>query len=292
MKERMNQYSTQLKRLWNRVRVTSKTLLDKGKTQARKLKPYCQRGKEALAKAWKCLCRWAGELSANTQDLFLKVVTWFFHSAKVLANLLVMLAVDVWMGIFGLVALLLTKVKALYQYLRSRKAVCVPAVLEEHVDAEPVAELTEAETPEICPILVEGVEESAIPVVSEVRPRKRNFFRQVWKGLCAIGRAIRNTVKWIWRLRGLLMSLPVAVAALKLAYANMGRLPEVVGLDIQASGEFARTVSREMAVYGPLALTAFCLLLTVSSKKPLFPWVISVFSLVLPPLIWFLNYYA
>ena len=88
------------------------------------------------------------------------------------------------------------------------------------------------------------------------------------------------------------MAAPVVYFALKLAFQNAKRLPDMVGMDIQASGEFAHTVSREMAVYGPLGITAFCILLTISSKKPLFPCVISVFTLVLPPLIWFLNYYA
>ena len=251
----------------------------------------CGENKVLLPKARKWLSCCAKELSANAQDLFLKTVTWILHTAKVLANMIVTLLVDIWMGIFGLAVLLMTKMKGIYQHIRNRKAARLPAVPQEHAEEEPVAELPEPELPDRRPILVETVEESDVPAVEE-RPRKRHFFRQVWQVLCAIGRAIRNTVKWIWRLRGLLMSLPVAFAAVKLAMFNMERLPELVGLDIQASGEFAHTVSREMAVYGPLGITAFCILLTISSKKPLFPCVISMFTLVLPPLIWFLNYYA
>ena len=99
-------------------------------------------------------------------------------------------------------------------------------------------------------------------------------------------------IKWIWKLRTVIMAVPVVWAAVKFARENMQRLPESVGLDIQASGEFARMITRDQAVYWPLGITAFCLLLMFCSKKPLLPWVISIFSLVLPWLIWITNYYA
>ena len=96
----------------------------------------------------------------------------------------------------------------------------------------------------------------------------------------------------LWRLRGLFLALPVLWAAVKLAIGNWIRLPELVGLNLQATGEFAWTISRKWAVFGPLGVTLFCLLLTICSRKPLFPWIISVFSLLLPILIWMTNYYA
>ena len=106
--------------------------------------------------------------------------------------------------------------------------------------------------------------------------------KQVW----------RVWLRRLWRLRGLILGLPVLWVAVKLAIQNMGRLPEVVGLDIQATGEFAVTISRNWAVYGPLGLTAFCLVLAASARKPLVPLAISIFSLVLPIFIWIINYYA
>ena len=39
----------------------------------------------------------------------------------------------------------------------------------------------------------------------------------------------------------------------------------------------------------PVAITAVCLLMMFLSKKTLYPWLISVFSLVLPLVIWFSN---
>ena len=118
------------------------------------------------------------------------------------------------------------------------------------------------------------------------------YVRKAGAVLVSIGGVIGLIIKWIWKLRAVIISIPVVWAAIKLAMDNMDRLPEQVGLDIQSTGEFARMVSRSEAVYWPLGITLFCILLTVSSKKPLLPWVISIFTLVLPVLIWITNYYA
>lgn len=93
----------------------------------------------------------------------------------------------------------------------------------------------------------------------------------------------------IFRLRKIFMAIPVVYLALRIANENMQRLPEAVGLNFQSTGEFAVMVTREYAVNGPLALTGFCLLLMFFSRKTLFPWVISIFTLVLPYLIYFTN---
>lgn len=96
---------------------------------------------------------------------------------------------------------------------------------------------------------------------------------------------------WAFRLRKIFMALPVLAAAWQLAVYNMENLPETVGFDIQATGEFAQMISRDTAVYGPLGLTCICLVLMFLSRRTVYPWVISLFSLVLPVLIWALNVY-
>ena len=97
---------------------------------------------------------------------------------------------------------------------------------------------------------------------------------------------------WIFRLRKVLMAVPVVVLAFRIAVSNMERLPEHVGLNLQSSGEFAMMVTRSYAVFGPLCVTGFCLLLMFCSRKALFPWIISIFTLVLPYLIYWTNLYA
>ena len=95
----------------------------------------------------------------------------------------------------------------------------------------------------------------------------------------------------LFRLRKLVLAAPVVYAAVKLAYYNREHLPEQVGINIQSTGEFAQMITRDMAVMAPLGLTGACLLLMLCSRKALYPWAISIFTLVLPILILFSNLY-
>ena len=95
----------------------------------------------------------------------------------------------------------------------------------------------------------------------------------------------------LFRLRKIVLSVPVGYAAVRLAFYNRTYLPEQVGINLQSSGEFTQMISRDMAVMGPLGLTAACLLLMFCSRKAMYPWAISMFTLVLPILILFTNIY-
>jgi len=95
----------------------------------------------------------------------------------------------------------------------------------------------------------------------------------------------------IYHLRKFVMAAPVVYYALKLAEYNREHLPEQVGLNLQATGEFAHMISRNMAVMGPLALTIACLLLMFCSRKAMYSWAISIFTLALPLLILISNVY-
>ena len=99
----------------------------------------------------------------------------------------------------------------------------------------------------------------------------------------------KSVWKWVYRLRSVLLAIPVAIGAIVLAIHNQAKLPEMVGINIQATGEYAETVTRSVAVLGPLAVTAVCLLMVFCSRKVLYPWLISLFSLVLPLLIYITN---
>ena len=105
------------------------------------------------------------------------------------------------------------------------------------------------------------------------------------------GRILKRTCIWIYRLRRIIMAIPVVWYAIKLAKYNLQNLPEQVGLNLQANGEFAQMVSRNSAVYGPLGVTAACLLLMFFSRRARYPWIISIFTLVLPFLILITNLY-
>ena len=96
---------------------------------------------------------------------------------------------------------------------------------------------------------------------------------------------------WLFCLRKPVMAAPVVYYAMKLAKYNTAHLPETVGINLQSTGEFAQTISRNMAVMGPLALTLACLLLMFCSRKAMYSWAISIFTLALPLLILFTNVY-
>lgn len=117
------------------------------------------------------------------------------------------------------------------------------------------------------------------------------FLKKTGAVLKVVGSGLRTCGSYLYRLRGFFLAIPVGIAAAILAVFNMNNLPEQVGIDIQRDGSYLMTVSRELAVFGPVAVTALCIFLMVCSKKITYPWLISVFSLVLPLLIYFTNTY-
>ena len=104
-----------------------------------------------------------------------------------------------------------------------------------------------------------------------------------------IGSVLKSIAKWIYRLRGFFMAIPVVLAALYLATKNMARLPDKVGINLLANGQYEYLISRGLAVMGPLVITGVCLVMMFLSRRTVFPWLISIFSLVLPWLIYITN---
>lgn len=103
------------------------------------------------------------------------------------------------------------------------------------------------------------------------------------------GIVLTMTAKWSYQLRSLVLSIPVFVCACALAIRNAALLPEFVGIHMLASGHYQWVISRTTAVLLPLAITGICLVLMACSKKVLYPWLVSVFSLALPLVLWLTN---
>lgn len=131
-------------------------------------------------------------------------------------------------------------------------------------------------------------------------------FVEKWNGFRESLRAAANTTGSVYtkiknvigvlvmvgyRLRKIVLAIPVVYYALKIAGYNGQHLPEKVGLALQSNGEFAYTISRYVAVVGPLALTGGCLVMMLFSRKALYPWAISIFTLILPLLLLVSNLY-
>lgn len=119
----------------------------------------------------------------------------------------------------------------------------------------------------------------------EIQPaweKTKKFSKEAFAWLCV---AWKNIV----RLRKVIAAVPVGVGAIILAINNLSKLPDSVGINIQSDGTFSVLVARELAVLGPIAITAICLLLMFSSKRILTPWLVSLFSLAIPLLLLITN---
>ncbi len=101
----------------------------------------------------------------------------------------------------------------------------------------------------------------------------------------ALGRAWRYTLKF----KKLLLAIPVAIGAVFLAIRNLAVLPDNVGLGLQIDGTYSIMLPKLLAVLAPMAVTALCLLLMFGSKRVLTPWLVSVFTLAFPLLLWIIN---
>ena len=129
-------------------------------------------------------------------------------------------------------------------------------------------------------------------------------FKEKWAGVLERTRPAREKAKEIWdivsvktayawnyvmKFKKLFLCIPVAVFAIILAIRNLFSLPALVGITLAANGDFSFEMIREIAVLAPLLVTGLCLLFVFMSKRTLTPWLVSVFSLVLPLWILFIN---
>lgn len=106
-----------------------------------------------------------------------------------------------------------------------------------------------------------------------------------------VKKVIGIIVMVLYRLRKVFLAIPVVYYAVKLAKYNMEHLPEMVGVNLQSNGVFADFITRSSAVNYPLMVTAACLVLMFFSRKALWPWAVSLFTLALPLLILVSNLY-
>lgn len=125
----------------------------------------------------------------------------------------------------------------------------------------------------------------------EGEPMEKQNLQKGSSGIQTVGSVLKVIGSWIYRLRKVLMAIPVILAAIYLARYNMANLPAQVGIDLQTTGVYAQMISRDLAVLGPLAVTGGCLLLMFCSRRIFYPWIISVFTLVLPILLYLTNIY-
>lgn len=136
----------------------------------------------------------------------------------------------------------------------------------------------------------------------------RAFWEKVRPGFQVVGRIFRAIGKvfykighYLYLMRSLILGAPVAAAAVILADRNMSELPkmvEVTKMAINTKSQDAlfgflelttATISRDLAVYAPLMLTAVCILMMIFSKRMLYPFLIALFTLCLPLALYFFS---
>lgn len=135
--------------------------------------------------------------------------------------------------------------------------------------------------------------------IEKIRP----VFSAIGSFFVALGNSFYKIGLYMYRLRSLLLAAPVAAVALILGMTNLNRLAETVEItkityNPEATDALfgfleisTATITREAAVYGPAMITAACLVMMICSKRTLYPFLISVFSLCLPLVIWFFSVY-
>lgn len=103
--------------------------------------------------------------------------------------------------------------------------------------------------------------------------------------LGTVGKVFAKIGEYIFKLRSVVLAIPVVYAAVRLALYAQEKLPEQVGINLMETGEYALMINRNTAIMGSLAVTAACLLMMFISRRTIYPWLISIFSLVLPILL-------
>jgi len=104
-----------------------------------------------------------------------------------------------------------------------------------------------------------------------------------------IGKIFKIIGQLVYRLRSVFLAIPVALAAMRLALFNRENLPEMVGIDLQATGQYSHLFERDTVIFWPLVITAGCLVMMFCSRRIIYPWIISIFTLVIPILIYVTN---
>lgn len=102
--------------------------------------------------------------------------------------------------------------------------------------------------------------------------------------------------QWIFKLRSLFMAIPVVFASIIIAIHNSTHLPEKIAVyfpTVFANDMVVKMteLDRGTAVSIPLLITGACLALMCCSRRTIYPWIISIFSLVLPLFFLFVGMY-
>jgi len=122
------------------------------------------------------------------------------------------------------------------------------------------------------------------------KEKKQSAFVTKWKAGVKKFRSVTDPIdrvmakigKVLFHMRKFFLTVPVVLLAMEVFLYAKERLPQEVGLLLQENGQFKYLLDRNTAMSCCLAVTGACLLLMFMSRRTIYPWLISVFSLILP----------
>jgi hypothetical protein len=110
----------------------------------------------------------------------------------------------------------------------------------------------------------------------------KKLFRKVWKN-------VKKITAKIFHYRAVFLALIVVACSLTMAAVSMFLLPAQVGIDLQIDGSYTFMLPKLLAVLFPVLITLISLVFVLISKRTLYPWLISLFTLALPAVILLTN---
>ncbi len=133
------------------------------------------------------------------------------------------------------------------------------------------------------------VKEKKPQAVKENKPNEKwlktqEVFRKIGRVFYIIGRVL-------FHMRKIFLTLPVLWVAFKVYTYAKEMLPENVGVWLLETGDYQFTLDREASLMSCLAVTAACLVLMFLSRRTILPWIVSLFTLVLPIMLVLTNMY-
>lgn len=136
-------------------------------------------------------------------------------------------------------------------------------------------------------------------MIGKIRP----YYQAISSVFRKIGKTFSTLFRYIYMLRTIIMAAPMAAAAVIIASISMRRLPDMVstvGFTVDRGDPdalfgflsiYEQTIPRDTAVFGPLILTGISLLMMLLTKRALYPFLVTLFTLILPLFLWFYNTY-
>ena len=110
----------------------------------------------------------------------------------------------------------------------------------------------------------------------------KKLFRKVWKN-------VKKITAKIFHYRAVFLALIVVACSLTMAAVSMFLLPAQVGIDLQIDGSYTFMLPKLLAGLFPVLITLISLVFVLISKRTLYPWLISLFTLALPAVILLTN---